>query len=137
MKDLIICTIGNLILIAFFPVLAQWKSEVNNGAFNKLIKIKRFSFLFRAPGGISVSKEGVALPIFVSQLLGYVFALILGIVNLLCYLINLLMFKKIMFVTCLILLIEMVSLVIFDMILLKLSRSKQYFKRDKFKKQKK
>ena len=103
---------------------------MNNGAFNKLIKIKHFTFLFRAPGCISVSKEGIALPIFISQLLGYVFSLLLGILNVLCYFILPKLFETMVFVTCFILIIEVVSLVIFDMILLRLSHSKQYFKRD-------
>ena len=133
MKELI-CTIVIVIEMAVFPVLAQLKSQTNNGAFNKLIKINRFSFLFRAPGGISVSKEGLALPIFISQLLGYVLSGVFVILNLLCYFISRKAFVIMMCVTCLVFVVEVVGLVIFDMILLRLSRSKQYFKRNKNKK---
>ena len=136
MKDLIICTIFFLIAIPILPNLLQLKSEVNNSAF-RLVKIKRFSFLFRAPNGMSVSKDGIATPIFVSQLLGYILFVILTTLNLFCYFISEKTFFIIASITCLLFVIEAVVLVIFDIILLRLSRSKQYFKRDKCKKNKK
>ncbi len=83
-KDEIICLCGivfSVILMFFFPVFSQIKSEVNNGAFNKLIKIKKMAFMFRAPSGISVSKEGVALPLFIMQLMGYIISAISIILN--------------------------------------------------------
>ena len=88
MKDLIICTIFFLIAIPILPNLLQLKSEVNNSAFSRLVKIKRFSFLFRAPNGMSASKDGIATPIFVSQLLGYILFVILTTLNLFCYFIS-------------------------------------------------
>ena len=136
MKDLIICTIFFLIAIPILPNLLQLKSEVNNSAF-RLVKIKRFSFLFRAPNGMSVSKDGIATPIFVSQLLGYILFVILTTLNLFCYFISEKTFFIIASITCLLFVIEAVVLVIFDIILLRSSRSKQYFKRDKCKKNKK
>lgn len=137
MKDLIICTIFFLIAIPILPNLLQLKSEVNNSAFSRLVKIKRFSFLFRAPNGMSVSKDGIATPIFVSQLLGYILFVILTTLNLFCYFISEKTFFIMAGITCLLFVIEAVVLVIFDIILLRLSRSKQYFKRDKCKKNKK
>ena len=131
MKDLIICTIFFLIAIPILPNLLQLKSEVNNSAFNRLIKIKHFSFLFRAPNGMSVSKDGIATPIFISQLLGYILFVILATLNLLCYFISEKAFFIMVVITCLLFVIEAVVLVIFDIILLRLSRSKQYFKRNK------
>ena len=131
MKDLIICTIFFLIVIPILPNLLQLKSEVNNSAFNRLIKIKHFSFLFRAPNGMSVSKDGIATPIFISQLVGYILFVILATLNLLCYFISEKAFFIMVVITCLLFVIEAVVLVIFDIILLRLSRSKQYFKRNK------
>ncbi len=122
MKDLIICTIFFLIAIPILPNLLQLKSEVNNSAF-RLIKIKHLSFLFRAPNGMSVSKDGIATPIFVSQLLGYILFLILTTLNLLCYFISEKIFFIMVGITCLLFVIEAVVLVIFDIILLRLSRS--------------
>lgn len=136
MKDLIICTIFFLIAIPILPNLLQLKSEVNNSAF-RLIKIKHLSFLFRAPNGMSVSKDGIAAPILISQLLGYILFVILTTLNLLCYFISEKTFFIMVGITCLLFVIEAVVLVIFDIILLRLSRSKQYFKRDKWKKKKK
>ena len=131
MKDIIICVTISLVLIAIFPILLQLKSQVNNGAFNRLINIKHFSFFFRAPGGMSVSREGLALPIFISQLLGYILALILGMLNLLCCFISQNLFKMMAIVTCGIMVIEVVCLVIFDVILLRISHPTQYYKRNK------
>ena len=136
MKDIIICNILLLVLIPVFPIVVQLKSQVNNGAF-KLIQIKHLSFLFRAPNGMSVTIEGIALPIFVSQLLGYILFVILTTLNLFCYFISEKTFFIMAGITCLLFVIEAVVLVIFDIILLRLSRSKQYFKRDNCKKKKK
>ena len=136
MKDLIIGAIFFLIAIPILPNLLQLKSEVNNSAFG-LIKIKHLSFLFRAPNGMSVSKDGIATPIFVSQLLGYFLFVILTTLNLLCYFISEKAFFIMVGITCLLFVVEAVVLVIFDIILLRLSRSKQYFKQDKCKTKKK
>jgi hypothetical protein len=125
-----------LVLIPVFPIVAQLKSQVNNGAF-KLIQIKHLSFLFRAPNGTSVTIEGIALPIFISQLIGYILFCLLGILDLLLYFMSPTLFTIMTFVIGLILFAEMISLAVFDMVLLKLSRSKQYFKRNKCKKTKK
>ena len=136
MKDIIICNILSLVLIPVFPIVVQLKSQVNNGAF-KLIQIKHLSFLFRAPNGMSVTIEGIALPIFISQLIGYLLFILLGGLDLLLYFMSKPLFTIMTFVMGLILLTEMVSLAVFDFVLLKLSRSKQYFKRDTCKKNKK
>ena len=121
MKDMIICNILSLVLIPVFPIVAQLKSQVNNGAF-KLIQIKHLSFLFRAPNGISVTIEGIALPIFISQLIGYLLFFLLGVLDLLLYFMSPALFTTMTFVIGLILLTEMITLVVFDMVLLKLSR---------------
>lgn len=131
MKDLVICTIGFLVAIPVLPNLIQLKSEINNGAFEKLIKPKHLSFLFVAPGGYPSSKEGVAFPIFISQLLGYILFGILTPLNLLCYFISEKVFFTMGKITFVVFIVETVGLVIFYIILLRLSRSKQYFKRDK------
>lgn len=136
MKDIIMCNILSLVLIPVLPIVAQLKSRVNNGAF-KLIQIKHLSFLFRAPNGMSVTIEGIALPIFISQLIGYLLFFLLGLLDLLLYFMSPAIFTIMTFVIGLILLTEMIILVVFDMVLLKLSRSKQYFKRDKCEKNKK
>ena len=130
MKDLIICNIGVLIAIPVLPILVQLNSQVNNAAF-KLIQIKHLSFLFRAPNGMSVTIEGIALPIFISQLIGYLLFFLLGLLNLLLYFMSPTLFKIMTFVTGIILLTEIISLAVFDMVLLRLSRSKQYFSRNK------
>ena len=130
MKDIIICNILSLVLIPVFPIVSQLKSQVNNGAF-KLIQIKHLSFLFRAPNGMSVTIEGIALPIFISQLIGYLLFFLLGILDLLLYFMSPTLFTIMTFITGIILLTEMISLAVFDMVLLRLSRSKPYFKRDK------
>lgn len=136
MKDIIICNILSLVLIPVFPIVTQLKSQVNNGAF-RIIQIKHLSFLFLAPNGMSVTIEGIALPIFISQLIGYLLFIILGVLDLLLYFMSPTLFTIMTFVMGFILLTEMVSLVIFDIVLLKLSRSKQDFKRDKRKTNKK
>ena len=136
MKDIIICNILSLILIPVLPIMSQLKSQVNNGAF-KLIQIKHLSFLFRAPNGMSVTIEGIALPIFISQLIGYFLFFLLGVLDLLLYFMSPTLFTTMTFIICLILCAEWICLAVFDMVLLKLSRSKQYFKRDKIKKDKK
>lgn len=119
------------VVIGLLPVMIQFKSQVNNGAFNKLIKIKRFSFLFSAPGQDPVSKIGVALPIFISQLLGYVLLVVFTTLNILFYFISEEMFITMMTITIYVLGGEAIILVIFNTILLLLSRPKEYFKRHK------
>lgn len=136
MKNIIICNILSLVLIPVWPIVSQLKSEVNNGAF-KLIQIKHLSFLFRAPNGMSVTIEGIALPIFISQLIGYLLFFLLGILDLLLYFMSPPLFTTMTFIICLIMGVEWICLAVFNMVLLKLSRSKQYFKRDKCKKNKK
>ena len=136
MKDIIICNILSLVLIPVLPIVSQLKSQVNNGAF-KLIQIKHLSFLFRAPNGMSVTIEGIALPIFISQLIGYLLFFLLGILDLLLYFMLPSLFTTMTFIICLIMVAEWICLVVFDMVLLRLSRSKQYFKRDKSKNNKK
>ena len=136
MKDIIICNILSLVLITVLPIVSQLKSQVNNGAF-KLIQIKHLSFLFRAPNGMSVTIEGIALPIFISQLIGYLLFFLLGILDLLLYFMSPLLFTTMTFIICLIMGAEWIYLAVFNMVLLRLSRSKQYFKRDKCKKNKK
>ena len=136
MKDIIICNILSLVLIPVWPIVSQLKSQVNNGAF-KLIQIKHLSFLFRAPNGMSVTIEGIALPIFISQLIGYLLFFLLGILDLLLYFMLPSLFTTMTFIICLIMAAEWICLVVFDMVLLRLSRSKQYFKRDKSKNNKK
>ena len=136
MKDIIICNILSLVLIPVLPIVSQLKSQVNNGAF-KLIQIKHLSFLFRAPNGMSVTIEGIALPIFISQLIGYLLFFLLGILDLLLYFMSPSLFTTMTFIICLIMVAEWICLVVFDMVLLRLSRSKQYFKRDKSKNNKK
>lgn len=136
MKDIIICNILSLVLIPVWPIVSQLKSQVNNGAF-KLIQIKHLSFLFRAPNGISVTIEGIALPIFISQLIGYLLFFLLGILDLLLYFMLPSLFTTMTFIICLIMVAEWICLTVFNMVLLRLSRSKQYFKRDKSKNNKK
>ena len=136
MKDIIICNILSLVLIPIFPIVSQLKSQVNNGAF-KRIQIKHLSFLFRAPNGMSATIEGVALPIFISQLIGYFLFFLLGLLDLLLYFMSPSLFTIMTFVIGLVLWTEMITLALFNMVLLKLSRSKQYFKRDKREKNKK
>ena len=136
MKDIIICNILSLVLIPVLPIVSQLKSQVNNGAF-KLIQIKHLSFLFRAPNGMSVTIEGIALPIFISQLIGYLLFFLLGVLDLLLYFMSPALFTTMTFIICLIMVAEWICLVVFDMVLLRLSRSKQYFKRDKSKNNKK
>ncbi len=136
MKDIIICNILSLVLIPVWPIVSQLKSQVNNGAF-KLIQIKHLSFLFRAPNGMSVTIEGLALPIFISQLIGYLLFFLLGILDLLLYFMLPSLFTTMTFIICLIMVAEWICLTVFNMVLLRLSRSKQYFKRDKSKNNKK
>ena len=71
-----------VLLMALIPPFSQFKSGVNNGAFRQ-IRVKKFAFMFRAPDGISVSKEGVALPLFILQVVGYVIAVLSIILNIL------------------------------------------------------
>ena len=119
-----------ILAIALFPVLGQFKSEINNWAF-KQIKIKHFAFLFRAPGGLSVSKEGIALPIFISQLVGYAFALVLAVLNVVFFFVSKAAFLRMALITLFVLAVEAITLIIFEIMLTRLSHSKQYFKRDK------
>lgn len=65
-------------VIAILPVVSQYKCGINNGWF-KTIKIKKFSFLFRAPMGDSV-KDGLAWPLFIVQLFGY-FLSFVGVIS--------------------------------------------------------
>ena len=76
--QLIIAIIFEMFVMAFWPIMVQFKSEINNAAFDKLIKLKHFSFMFRAPNGEPMSREGVALPIFISQVLVMFFRLSLA-----------------------------------------------------------
>ena len=131
MKNIIIPTLMFIIGMAIVPVGAQYNSEVNNGAFNKLVKIKYLSFMFSAPGRVSVTKEGVALPLFIMQLMGYVLSFIFFILNLLFYFISETLFLKMTIITVIAFFTEIITCVIIMMVLTRLSRSKQYFKRDK------
>ena len=69
MFEYVFCIISISFVIAILPVVSQCKCGINNGWF-KTIKIKKFSFLFRAPMGDSV-KDGLAWPLFIVQLFGY------------------------------------------------------------------
>jgi hypothetical protein len=69
-------------LMALIPPLSQLKSEVNSGAF-KQIKIRKLAFMFRAPDGISVLKEGIALPLLIMQAVGYLLAFASILLNIL------------------------------------------------------
>ena len=84
LKDYIIMAISALFtifLMAFLPVIRQYKSGILNEAF-KRIKIKKLAFLFRAPSGASVSKDGIAIPVFVEQIIGYVLSVLTLITDL-------------------------------------------------------
>lgn len=76
------------VLMALIPVSMQFKiyDTVNNSDF-KVIRIRKFAFLFRAPAGISVSKEGVAIPLFVLQIVGYVTAILNSIISIVLFIV--------------------------------------------------
>ena len=76
MMDTIIAWGSCLLLamvIAILPPFRQVVPGINNDAFRKIYP-KQWSFLFRIPAG-EVKKEGIALPLFVEQLVWYVVAL--------------------------------------------------------------
>lgn len=141
METMIISNIVLLVAIPVLPVIVAQNRRVNNSAF-KRVKLKHLAFLFCAPVITSVAKEGIALPIFISQLIGYFLFILLGILDLLLSLISPALFIIMSFVICITAVVELVSLAILDFVLLKLSqsrisRSKQYFKRDKCQKNRK
>ena len=60
-------------VIAILPPFRQVIPGINNNAFRKIYP-KKWSFLFRIPAG-EVKKDGIALPLFVEQLVWYVVAI--------------------------------------------------------------
>jgi len=111
------------LLMALAPVGMQFKSEVNNGAF-RLIKIKKFAFMFRAPNGISVSKEGVAVPLFVVQVAGYLIAILSIPLNILLLVLLENPMKAMAIVTATILGAEILFLIVFTVIVGRISKTK-------------
>lgn len=103
-----------IFLMALIPPFAQFKitDVVNGGAF-KSIKIKRLAFMFRAPGGASVSKDGVPVPMLVVQIAGYVIALLSIITNILLLIILKEPLKIMATTTLFILAAEVIILIIF------------------------
>lgn len=79
-----IAVIFFIMLMALIPPFAQFKitDVVNAGAF-KSIRIKKLAFMFRSPGGASVSKDGIPTPMLIVQIVGYVVALLSMILNIL------------------------------------------------------
>ena len=87
--------------------------------------------MFHAPSGLSVSKEGIALPIFISQLAGYAFALVLAVLNVVFYFISKAAFLRMALITLFVLSVAAITLIIFEIILKRFSRYKHYFKLNK------
>lgn len=72
------------LLMALIPPFMQFKiTDIFNGGAFRSIKIKKLAFMFRSPGGESVSEEGVPIPMFAVQVAGYVLALLSIILNVL------------------------------------------------------
>lgn len=86
---IIICCI----VLAGFPPFSQWRlfQEDIDVKYFKKIKVHKLSFLFRGIGGKdaiggSVKKDGVIVPMYIFQILGYCISLISTIVILVLYL---------------------------------------------------
>ncbi len=72
-----------LVFLAGFPPLVQWRlfQEDIEVKYFKRIKVTKFSFLFRGIGGKDfiggdVKKDGVIIPMFVFQIIGYCLSII-------------------------------------------------------------
>ncbi len=124
----VLCIIGIVFMIALMaliPPFMQFKitDTVNSGAF-RLIKIKKLSFMFRAPGGESVREYGVPIPLFAIQVAGYVLAIFSIILNVLLLTLLQDYFKTMAIITSVILGVEVVFIIIFTFILGKISNVK-------------
>lgn len=113
-----------IMLMALIPPFSQFKSMVNNGAFRQ-IKVKKLSFMFRAPQGISVSKEGVALPVFIIQVIGYVTALLCAITDIILFVLLESPLVIIVIVTIATLVTEVIAVIIFELVLCRISHSRK------------
>ncbi len=78
MAGKIIALIGLIILMGFFPYIAQGNCGINDSYF-KRIKIKRLGFLFCGVNRESASKHGLIKSLFIIQLIGYILMILSAI----------------------------------------------------------
>ena len=120
----IIAVVYLLFICAACPPFSQYKSGIINDAFKKRIKINRLRFFFRAPCGASVSKEGVALPSFVFQVVGYILCFALAVLNLICAIKSEKTFFLMVIITFFIVTTELIVLCLFNGILSMISKKR-------------
>ena len=117
----IIMVIPVLFVSAACPPFSQSASRIINDAFDKRIKLNFLRFFFRAPGGASVSKEGIAFPCFVIQVVGYILCFVLTIINVVFAFCFESRFGLIVNITIVIVFVELVFLALFNFVLSKIS----------------
>lgn len=91
----ILSIIFYFIVLAVLPPSIQWRAFQENidVKYFKKVKVTKLSFLFRGIGGKDmvggdVRKDGIIMPMFVLQILGYCIAVISTIVFLVLYLVE-------------------------------------------------
>lgn len=67
-----------ILVIVIWPILASITPDINDNYF-KLIKIKKFSFMFRGVDFESAKKNGIIKALFILQIIGYSLAFISAI----------------------------------------------------------
>jgi len=83
---LVVWTILALLVVNIaVPRLGQIRTAADNRYF-KLIKLKKSAFLFTGPGMRDVAESGIAIPILITQLIGYAAALTVTLVTVVLYL---------------------------------------------------
>ena len=116
-----IMVIPLLFVSAAGPPASQFASRIINDAFDKRIKLNFLRFFFRAPGGASVSKEGIAFPCFVVQVVGYIICFVLTIINVVIAFCFESRFRLMVMATLWIVIVELIILLVFNFILSKIS----------------